>query len=66
MKCEICGKGPMDPEMVGLTRVNEKGVKGIWRCKAHLTFEQEAAIDPEIKEITDMIESENRRKRNGY
>lgn len=41
-------------------RVNEMGVRGIWRCKLHLTFDQEAAIDPEVKRITDIIEEDNR------
>ena len=32
MKCRICGKGVL--EIGGyLTRVNEKGVPGIWECR---------------------------------
>ena len=31
MECEICGRGVHDG--VSLTRMNEKGVTGIWRCK---------------------------------
>jgi hypothetical protein len=43
MKCRLFGKGI--GEIKGwLTRVNEKGVKGIWECKpfcgANLTEEQ--------------------------
>lgn len=31
-KCRLCGKGPL--EIGGyLTRVNEKGVEGIWECR---------------------------------
>jgi hypothetical protein len=33
MKCEICGRGPANG--FDIFRANEKGVKGIWRCKDH-------------------------------
>ncbi len=54
MKCEICNKGPAE----GLTvfRVNEKGVKGIWRCRAHVTSEQADKFDPEVIFITNIID----------
>lgn len=58
MECEICHKTPADG-ITTLHRVNEKGVKGIWRCKRHLTHDQEAAIDPEVLKITQIIEKRN-------
>ena len=60
MKCEICNRGMA--EGVTLYRVNEFGVLGIWRCPAHLAFDQEAALDPEVKKLINIIEGENRRK----
>lgn len=56
MKCEICLKGPPIDDVV-LFRVNEKGVKGIWRCSRHLTAEQANALDPEVVRITHIIQS---------
>lgn len=49
-RCRLCGK---DAQEIGgyLTRVNEKGVEGIWECRpscdADQTFEQNllAALD---------------------
>lgn len=57
MKCEICGLGPAE-EQGGITvyRVNEKGVKGIWRCEKCLTPEQRAKIDPEAWRLTEILE----------
>jgi hypothetical protein len=53
MKCYICGKGPA-PEHGGGTvyRVNEKGRLGIWACREH----NRQPVDPEVQEITDIIE----------
>lgn len=40
-----------------LVRVNEKGIKGIWRCKKCLTPEQRRKyLDPELKTIIETIE----------
>lgn len=61
MKCEICHKGPPN-DPVTLFRVNEKGVKGIWRCTEHLTRSQSTAVDPEVRKIVGIIEDDNRRK----
>lgn len=61
MECEICGcRAPEDGAT--LFRVNSSGVPGLWRCREHLTDEQRAAIAPEVKEITDIIEMDNRQK----
>lgn len=32
MSCDKCGANPATDSTVALKRVNEKGVKGIWRC----------------------------------
>lgn len=32
-KCRLCGKGLDDLRGAYLTRVNEKGVPGIWECR---------------------------------
>lgn len=61
MKCEICHKSP-PKDNVSLFRINEFGVKGIWRCKTHLTFEQESNIDFDVKKIVEIIEQDNRNK----
>lgn len=58
MKCEICNKSAAD-DGVALYRVNELGVKGVWRCTEHLTSEQSKAIDPQVKEITETIQASN-------
>jgi len=52
--CEICGKGPVDG--VTMWRVNEKGVPGIWRCRAHLTIEQADKQDPETVRLVNIID----------
>lgn len=56
MKCDICGKGPLD----GFTifRVNEYGVPGIWRCREHMN----KPIDPEDDRLARIIEEDNERK----
>jgi hypothetical protein len=59
MRCEICQRNVPD-DGVTLHRVNEKGVKGIWRCADHLTPDQRAAIDPEVSEIVKIIADDNR------
>lgn len=59
MKCEICGKAPPKDD-VALFRINEVGVPGIWRCRAHLTHDQEADIDSEVHKIVRIIEEDNR------
>jgi hypothetical protein len=58
MKCEICQRGPAK-EGITIHRVNKKGVPGIWRCAFHLTHDQEAALDPEVKNIVSIIERDN-------
>jgi len=60
MKCEICGKGMAEGKT--LHRVNEKGVKGVWRCNQHLSFDQEANLDPEVRDIVRIIEADSREK----
>lgn len=58
IQCEVCGKGM--EEGATLYRVNETGVPGIWRCKPHLTFEQESSLDFDCKKIVEAIEEHNR------
>lgn len=54
MKCEICGKGPV--EGVSVFRQNELGVVGIWRCtECRKTRVDNAPIDPEVQQITNII-----------
>lgn len=58
MKCEICGKGPA-VESVTVYRVNPKGQRGVWRCWQHLSDPQKSDVDPEVKQITAIIEEDN-------
>lgn len=58
MCCEVCNK-TVAGDGVTLHRVNELGVKGIWRCKDCMTPEQVAAIDPVVADITKAIEEHN-------
>lgn len=53
MKCEICGKGITDG--VNLSRANQFGVKGIWRCDKHHcaeSFSSAAAVSDVVEAIT--------------
>ncbi len=54
MKCEICGKSPPN-DRVTLWRINEKGVKGIWRCEEHLNADQSSKRDPELVRLDKII-----------
>lgn len=36
VECEICKANPATDSTVVLTRVNEKGIPGVWRCQEHL------------------------------
>lgn len=56
MKCEICHLSI--EEGVTLHRQNELGVDGVWRCSTH----NQKPIDPEIKDIVEIIEDDNRRR----
>ena len=44
--CRLCGARPGNMDGVYLTRVNEKGVPGIWECRphCHATLTQEEAL----------------------
>jgi hypothetical protein len=53
--CEICKQTINDG--VTLWRVNEFGVKGVWRCAKCLSPQQLAVRDPEAVRITNIIES---------
>ena len=57
MNCEVCGLGIFsDPPVPALHRVNPIGVlPGVWRCAECLTPEQDLAIGPEVREITQII-----------
>ena len=60
MKCEVCGKTPCLPPHgngISLFRINPIGELGIWRCKEHLTTEQTAKINPEVKELVEILEN---------
>ncbi len=62
-RCEICNGG--GPEGPTLFRMNEKGVDGIWRCRGCMTVEQDAALDPELVEIVEIIERGREEDGNG-
>lgn len=53
MKCEICQKNVFEAQ--SLHRVNEFGVKGIWRCEKCLTVQQKDGIDDTVKEIIEIF-----------
>lgn len=55
MNCSKCGKSLFDG--VILHRQNEKGVDAIWACEKCNTL----PIDPEVKEITEIIQKSNNR-----
>lgn len=55
MKCELCGRGPME---IALHRQNEKGVTGIWRC-ADCNFKP---VDPEIALILHCLDQDKPKK----
>lgn len=59
MTCEICGRGIVDG--AALFRQNEKGVKGIWRCREH----NQKPIDVEVNDIVSAIEQDNAAKERG-
>ena len=52
MKCQVCGKGPV--EGVSLFRVNAKGQPFVGRCRAHLGAS--APVDPEVEAIVNAID----------
>lgn len=54
MQCEVCKRTPQ-MDACSLYRVNEKGVKGIWRCFRCLTPEQKKNLDPEILRIEHIL-----------
>lgn len=57
IKCEICGKGPLDG--VPVYRANEKGIKGVWRCKDHPSAESFARQhDPAIMLVDKALSGE--------
>lgn len=60
MNCEICKTSPLKDSKVILTRVNETGVKGIWRCEKCITPEQRAKRDPETHELAVLISNGGR------
>jgi hypothetical protein len=49
-KCEVCNKSPME---TALFRINETGVDGIFRCKAH--YPRNQSIDPVVEDIVNII-----------
>ncbi len=63
MKCEICHKSPPN-DNIALYRVNEFGVKGIWRCYADLTEDQKKNIDPIEHDIVTTIVEHNKFNKN--
>ena len=61
--CEICGTSPLKDKKVILTRVNEFGAKGIWRCEKCLTPEQKSAQDPETHRLCQIITGEQTKEK---
>ena len=61
MKCQVCKKGAWGPGVV-LHRMNETGVKGIWRCEDCMTRGEKMSVPEEVKDITDIISG---KKENG-
>jgi hypothetical protein len=58
MKCCICQKGI---DAVGvLYRINEKGIKGIYACREHVSQTDAAPPDEEIKDIVSIVLGEKR------
>ena len=52
MKCETCGKGPM--QGVTIHRTTPKGEDPHWRCESHMP--QGATVAPEVAELVAIIE----------
>jgi len=52
MNCLFCGKGPT--QGINLFRVNAKGQLGVWACDKHIK-QTDAMVDPEVKEIAEII-----------
>jgi hypothetical protein len=50
MCCEVCGANPAHDKNAVLHRVNEFGVKGIWRCQDHF----DGNIDPVTQDIIEV------------
>lgn len=61
MKCEVCGRSVVT-ENITLYRVNPKGVvPAVWRCKeCYDAPGLSPAIDPVVRDITDLITERNR------
>lgn len=58
MKCEICNDGP--PEGPAIYRVNKPGdLPARWRCAKHLTPEQSANVDAQVRDIVETIEGKS-------
>jgi ribosomal protein L37AE/L43A len=56
IKCASCGR-----DQCTLHRVSPKGDAGVWACaKCYPKFRLK--LDPEIKEICDIIEGDNKRR----
>lgn len=50
--CAVCGKGPHDG--VNIFRMNATGQPGLWACNEHKDH-FDGRIDPEVKEIVDLL-----------
>lgn len=51
MRCQVCGKGPMDNPPTDIFRINEKGIPGIYVCETHKL----TPIDPVIQLIREAL-----------
>lgn len=52
MKCEICQKGPTDPQPTTVFRQNEFGKPGRWRCREH----NQKPIATEVDELVQILD----------
>ncbi len=51
--CIFCHRGPKDG--LSLSRINEKGVPGIWACSEHRHL-SDKKFDPELDRIVSIIQ----------
>jgi len=59
MKCEVCGADPSKQRVI-IHRVNPKGeLPARFRCLSCMTSDQINQIDPEVREITEIIRGSN-------
>lgn len=52
MRCEICGKGPIDTLPIGIIRQNLGSLPAVWRCEKH----NELVVDAEVQDIMNILQ----------